>query len=189
MGEAKAYGRDDRTVVIKGHSNASPEDVFDLLSDLRSHLEWGGNRQYKMFRLLSLDAPATPAQVGDVFTSTGNIPMTSAKKGHWENTTTVTKAERPALFETRTEGRIPWSKGVAGEGTFDNRFEITPDGKGGSNVTYRAHQLRFLNPPWGLRYPLMREVTYRMWIPAWYRKGFKNMLKMAAERVGAKAGR
>jgi len=180
--EAKAYGRDERTVTMTGRSKAPPEVVFDLLADLRSHLEWAGKRQYKMFHLLSVDAGPEPAEVGSVFTSTGNIPMTPASKGHWENTTTVTKAVRPSLFETRTEGRIPWSKGVAGEGTFDNRFEITPDGTG-SRVVYRAHQLRFLNPPWGLRYPLMREVTYRMWIPAWYRKGFKNMLRMAEERA------
>jgi hypothetical protein len=91
--EAKAYGRTKRTVTLKGRSAAPPDVVYDVLADLPSHMEWGGKRQYKMFRLLSLDAPTGPAQSGTVYTSTGKIPMISAAK--WENTNTVTKASRP----------------------------------------------------------------------------------------------
>jgi hypothetical protein len=178
--EAKAYGRTKRTVTLKGRSAAPPDVVYDVLADLPSHMEWGGKRQYKMFRLLSLDAPTGPAQSGTVYTSTGKIPMISSAK--WENTNTVTKASRPYVFETTTEGRIVWPKRAPGEGTFINRFEISPDGTG-SRVVYRSDQLRFVNPPWGLRYPILRNMTYRINIPLWYRRGFRKMLKLAEERA------
>jgi uncharacterized protein YndB with AHSA1/START domain len=176
--QAKSYGRTDRTVTLTRRTSAPPEIVYDVLADLSSHAEWGGKRQYKMFRLLSVDAPPGSAKEGTVYTSVGTIPMMSAR---WENTNTVTQANRPHLFEITTEGRIKWPKGADGEGTFVNRFEITPDGTG-SKVVYRSHQFRFLNPPWGLRYPVLRNMTYRINIPVWYGRGFRNMLKMAEER-------
>src|SRR6266849_4946499 len=40
---------------------AKPEAVYDLLADLRTHTEWGGARQSREFRLISLDAPPGPA--------------------------------------------------------------------------------------------------------------------------------
>ena len=184
MKEPKAYGRTKRTITFKGRSAAPPEVVYDVLADLRSHLEWGGKRQYKMFRL-ELDAPPGPAKEGTVYKSVGTIPMMSAR---WNNTTTVTEAQRPKVFETTTEGRIPWPKQAAGEGAFVNRFEITPDGRG-SRVVYRADQLRFLNPPWGLKYPIMRSMTYNINIPMWYRRGFRKMLKLAEERAGRNGAR
>jgi hypothetical protein len=181
--EAKAYGRDRREWTFTGRSKARPEDVFDLLADLETHLEWGGKRQFKSFRLLSLDAPAGPAAEGTEFTTTGRIPMNRAR---FEDRVTVTKADRPRVFELTTESRIPWQRRAPGQGRFVNRFEISPDGDG-SRVTYRSTQLRFRNPPWGLRYPMFRNVTYRVWIPIWSRRGFRNMLRMAEERAAQRA--
>ena len=94
MKEPKAYGRTKRTITFKGRSAAPPEVVYDVLADLRSHLEWGGKRQYKMCRLLELDAPPGPANEGTVYKSVGTIPMMSAR---WNNTTTVTEAQRPKV--------------------------------------------------------------------------------------------
>jgi Polyketide cyclase / dehydrase and lipid transport len=176
--EAKAYGRDRREWTFTGRSQARPEQVFDVLADLRTHLEWGGNRQFKSFRLLSLDAPGGPAEVGTRFTSTGRIPMNRVL---FDNLNEVTEADRPRLFEIKTESTIAWPKRAAGAGTFVNTFEISSDGTG-SRVVYRSAQLRFREPPWGLRYPLLRNVTYRIWIPIWSRRGFRNLLRMAEER-------
>ena len=105
--------------------------------------------------------------------------MNSAR---WHNASTVTVADRPRTFEVTTEGRIPWPKRAAGEGTFINQFDISAHGEG-SRVVYRAKQLRFRNPPWGLRYPVLRNITYRVWIPIWFRRGFKNLLRMAEGRA------
>ena len=177
--EPKANGRDGREWKFTGRSKARPEDVYDLLADLQSHLEWGGRRQFKSFRLLSLDGPEEPAAVGTEFGSTGRIPMNRAR---FDNRNTVTKADRPRQFEITTASTIPWRRRAAGEGTFVNSFEISPDGEG-SRVVYRSTQLRFRNPPWGLRYPLLRNVTYRIWIPLWSGRGFRNLLRMAEERA------
>jgi hypothetical protein len=177
--EARAYGKERREYSFTGRSQASPGAVYDLLADLGSHIEWAGRRQYRSFRLVSIDAPSGPAEVGTVFESVGRIPMNKAR---WHNHNTVTSAVRPSVFEITTEGRIPWSKRAAGEGTFVNRFEIAPDGTG-SRVTLTIKQLRFRNPPWGLRYPIMRSVTARVWIPIWLHRGFRKLLRMAEERA------
>jgi Polyketide cyclase / dehydrase and lipid transport len=178
---AKAYGRDHRVWTFTGRSRARPEQVYDVLADLRSHLEWGGRRQYRSFRLLSLDAPDGPAEAGTRFDSTGRIPM---NRSRFANRNQVTKAERPRLFEITTESTIAWPTRAHGEGSFVNRFEISPDGEG-SRVVYTSEQLRFREPPWGLRYRLLRSVTYRIWIPIWSKRGFRNLLRMADERARA----
>jgi hypothetical protein len=181
--EPKAYGRDRRDWRFEGRTQASPASVFDLLENLGDHLEWAGRRQWWNFRLLELDAPPGPAQVGTEFTSVGQIPMNGTR---WENRNVVTAADRPRDFEITTEGRIPWPRGAAGEGTFINRYEISQAGDA-TRVVYTMRQLRFLNPPWGMRYPLLREVTYRVWIPIWSRRGLSQLLRMAEERERAQA--
>jgi Polyketide cyclase / dehydrase and lipid transport len=176
--QARAYGRDRRAWSFAGRSRARPEQVFDVLADLRTHLEWAGKRQFRSFRLLSLEAPGGPAQLGTRFASTGRIPMNRAR---FDNRNEVTEADRPRRFEVTTESTIAWRKRAPGAGSFVNAFEISPDGTG-SRVIYRSAQLRFLEPPWGIRYPLLRNVTYRIWIPIWSRRGFRNLLRMAEER-------
>jgi hypothetical protein len=182
---AKAYGRDRREWTFTGRSRARPEEVYDVLADLRSHLEWGGSRQFRSFRLLSLEAPNGLADVGTLFTSTGRIPM---NRSRFDDRNEVTQADRPQVFEISTRSTIPWPKRPHAEGTFVNRFEISPDGDG-SRVVYTSEQLRFLEPPWGIRYPLLRNVTYRVWIPIWSRRGFRNLLRMAEERSAAASSR
>jgi hypothetical protein len=181
--EAKSYGRDRREWVFTGRSRARPEQVYDVLADLRTHLEWGGKRQYRSFRLLSLDGPDGQAERGTRFTSIGRIPMNRAR---FDNRNEVTKADRPSLFEITTRSTIAWPRRARGEGTFVNTFEISPDGDG-SRVVYRSIQLSFREPPWGLRYPLLRSVTARIWIPIWSRRGFRNLLRMAEERSAVAA--
>ena len=181
--EAKAYGRDRRQWSFTGRSGALPEEVFDVLADLRSHLEWAGRRQFKSFRLLSLDGPPGPAAVGTEFASIGTIPMNRAR---FDNRNTVTRADRARSFEIATESTIVWPRRAPGEGSFVSGFEISPDGDG-SRVVYRFTQHRFRNPPWGLRYPLLRSVTYRVWIPFWSRRGFRNLLRLAEERAALPA--
>jgi hypothetical protein len=48
---------DERTVRLVASCSAEPETVYDLLADLRSHVEWAGRRRRRDFRLLSLDTP------------------------------------------------------------------------------------------------------------------------------------
>lgn len=179
--EPRAYGQDRREWRFEGRTNASPETVYELLENLGDHLEWAGRRQWWNFRLLALDAPLGPAGVGTEFTSVGRIPFIGTR---WDNRNVVTAADRPRVFEITTEGRIPWPGGAAGEGTFINRYEISAaDDR--TSVLYTMRQLRFRNPPWGMRYPVLREVTYRFWIPIWSRRGLSQLLRMAEERERA----
>ncbi len=177
--ESRAYGRDRREWRFEGKTTAPPERVYEVLENLADHLEWAGRRQWWNFRLLTLNAPPGPARVGTEFTSVGRIPMIGTR---WNNRNIVTAADRPRLFEVTTEGSIPWKRGARGEGTFINRYEIQLDGDV-TRVVYTMQQLRFHNPPWGMRYPVLREVTYRVWVPLWSRRGFSQLLRMAAERA------
>jgi hypothetical protein len=177
--DGKAYGRERWEWTFTARCRATPEEVYDVLADLQTHLEWAGERQFRSFRLVSLDGPPGPASSGTVFRSTGRIPMS---RDRFDNHNTVTKAQRPAVFEITTEAGIDRRRHPSGSGTFVNRFEIEP-APDGSRVTYRSRQLRFREPPWGLRYPLVRNVTYRVWIPFWSRRGFRNLVRMAEERA------
>jgi hypothetical protein len=174
----KSKGGDRYEWTFTGRSTAQPREVYEVLADLRSHLEWAGERQFKSFRLLSLDTPREAAVPGTTFTSVGAIPMS---RGRFENRNTVTTADPARVFEITTASTIAWPRRAPGDGTFVNRFEISPDGDG-SRVIYTSEQLRFENPPWGLRYPMLRTVTARFWIPIWSRRGFRNPLRMAEER-------
>jgi hypothetical protein len=80
---------------------ARPEAVYDVLVDLRTHLEWGGARQSGDFRLQSLEASADPATVGTNFSSTGTIPMSARR---WEDRSTVTIATLTQLAPTQCSG-------------------------------------------------------------------------------------
>jgi hypothetical protein len=49
---------------FEGSSDGSAEAIYDLLSDLTTHLSWAGAQQSETTRLLTLDAPAGRARVG-----------------------------------------------------------------------------------------------------------------------------
>jgi len=54
-------------------SAATPEMVFDVIVDLRAHLEWSGERAADAtFKLLTIEASEGPASLGTTFTSTGS---------------------------------------------------------------------------------------------------------------------
>ena len=81
------------TLVFSRACAAKPEVVYDLLADLRSHLEWAGARQKFGFRLLSIESLNTQAGVGTTFFSRGAIPLSFRR---WDDHSTVTAADRPS---------------------------------------------------------------------------------------------
>jgi hypothetical protein len=182
--QARAYGKERREYTFSRTCTAPPEAVYDTVADLRGHLDWGGRRQWRMFRLLALSAPDGAGVVGTKFTSEGTIPMT---RGRWEDESEVTAADRPAVFEVTTRGRIRWPKRPHAQGLLVHRYEIARH-RGGSRVTYRVRQLEFREPPWGLRYPVLRSVTARVWVPMWFARGFRNLVRLSEQRARAEAG-
>jgi len=158
---------------ISRFCKAKLEAVYDILADLRTHIEWGGARQSREFRLVSLDSLPGPATVGTTFSSTGTIPMS---RRHWSDRSTVTVADRPQMFEFTTQA-------MAGEGkpmtaVYTHAYGITP-AAGGSRVTYRMTQLSITNPILRLG-PAMSRMTWLM-IPMFAGRGIRNLLALAEQ--------
>jgi polyketide cyclase/dehydrase/lipid transport protein len=170
-------GQQPPTAQISLLCKARPEAVYDVLADLRTHLEWGGARQRRDFRLLSLDASREPATVGTAFSSTGAIPMSTRR---WEDRSTVTVADRPRTFEFTTEGKAGEHRAMSAR--YRHRYEISPEA-GGSRVTYTLTQVTISNPMLRLALPGIRQLTWRMAIPMLASRGLRNLSALAEERV------
>lgn len=100
-------------------SNASPETVYNLIADLRAHLEWSGERASNdQFKLLSLEAPEGPAAVGTTFSSSG-----SAGKDTFHDRSVVTEASRPNVFVIETDARLERKRAETWEAHFSHRYD------------------------------------------------------------------
>jgi hypothetical protein len=157
---------------------APAEAVYDLLADLRTHLQWGGRDQTRVFRLLSLDAVPEPATPGTVFTSTGAIPGSVRR---WQDRSEVTQAVRPSLFEFVTEATAARGPKVMAA-TYRHRYELLPTDKG-CRVSYSCRQERIAGPMLRLRLPVIRAMAWRVGIPMMMRRGFRNLLRLAEQQV------
>ena len=166
---------------FEGSSKAPAEAVYDLLADLRSHLEWAGTKQLETTRLLTMDAPAGPATVGTEFLTTGS----DGKVAHFADRSVVTEAVRPAVFEFVTDshregkpGSSPWNL------TLVHHYEIDPQPTG-CRVTYTEEITRMSGAPRAFAQPGIRRLIY--WVAARYmRRGFDALLAMAEERTPAR---
>jgi hypothetical protein len=162
---------------------APAEVVYGLLADVRSHLEWGGRMQTKKtFRLLSIQAPEGPASVGTEFSSSGADGM-----GTFNDTSVVTEATRPSLFEFVTEARLSTKKGKVVGWTLVHRYEIVPRGEG-CDVSYTVRTVRISELPGPLAFfnvPGLRAVITSV-ARSNVRRGFRNLVKMAEGRATAR---
>ncbi len=165
---------------IRGDCKARPEAAYDLVANVQSHLEWNGERQAKNFRLLTLTAQPGAAVAGSTWESTGSTPMSSRR---WYDRSTVTVAERPRVFEFRTEATAPFQNGERMEAVIVHRYEFEPKG-GGTCVSYTMRQESMEHGMWRLTLPLLRPLMWRFGIPMMTRRGFNALLHMAeaAER-------
>jgi uncharacterized protein YndB with AHSA1/START domain len=164
---------------FEGSCRAPAEQVYDLLADLQSHLEWAGRRQGETTRLLTMEAPAGSAEVGTEFFTTGS----DGKVARWSDRSVVTEATRPEVFEFVTEGRRegkPGSKPWLA--TAVHRYEIGRDGKG-CRVIYTEELTRLDGAPKIMVVRGISRIVYR--ISAKYmRRGFDALLALAEERAG-----
>ncbi len=162
-------------MVLEARADAPPAAVYRLLADLPAHLDWGGRRQRRSFRLTALSGPA-PAATGTQFSSEGVIPMTRTRS---RDDSTVVAAEPPSVFEFHTDSTMDWPHAGRSETRWEHRYEIRPHGAG-SQVRYRLRLAAANNPPLRMRAPLMRTMTHRVMIPLLCRRGFDNLLATAA---------
>lgn len=157
--------------------------VYDLLADVRSHLEWGGRMQKKKtYRLLSIQAPEGPASVGTEFSSSGADGM-----GTFNDTSVVTEATRPSLFEFVTEARLSTKKGKVVEWTLVHRYEIQARSQGCA-VSYTVRTVRIselLGPLAIFNVPGLRALLTSV-ARSNVRRGFRNLVTVAETRATAR---
>ena len=164
---------------FEGSSRAQAGAVYELLADLQSHLDWGGQRQLETTRLLTLKAPPGPAGVGVEFLTTGS----DGKAARWSDRSVVTEATRPQVFEFVTEGR---REGKAGGRpwltTAVHRYEMAPM-DGGCSVTYTQDLTRLDGAPRVLFNRAVSRIVFRV-SAKYMRRGFDALLGLAEERSG-----
>ena len=185
MQAQKGRGRNalkgELVVRLRETSRAPAEAVYDLLADIPNHLEWAGTMQTKKnFRLVSIEAPPGSASVGTEFTSAGVDPM-----GTFADSSVVTEATPPKLFEFVTEARLSTKKGKVVEWTNVHRYEIEPQGQGCA-VTYTVRLVRISELPGALgmfRVPGLRAIGLRVSGSA-MRRGLRNLVELADGRSG-----
>ncbi len=165
---------------LRMNCNAARGTVYDLLADLNTHLQWNGEQQAKDFRVLTLTAPAGTATAGTVFDSTGNIPMSSRL---WHDHSTVTVADRPRVFEFRTDGIVEFQDGTRMEASFTNRYEVEAAGEG-SRIAYTMRLESLRNGMWRISLPVFRTLVWKFGIPMGTKPVLRNLVRMAeaAER-------
>lgn len=117
--------KEELVVRVEEPCRAPARAVYDLLSDLGSHVDWGGERQKRNTRLLSLEAPEGAAAVGTEFHTTGADPM-----GSFSDRSVVTEATPGSAFEFVTEAHLETKKGKGVDWTNIHRYELVPDGAG-----------------------------------------------------------
>jgi hypothetical protein len=167
---------------VKVTSTADPQAVYDLLANLDSHMEWNGRLQAKNFRLLSLSAEQTPASVGTVFVSSGTIPFSSRR---WKDSSVVTAAEKPRLFEFQTDGEVHFGKGAGMKARFLHRYEIEQTSSG-CRIIYTMKLESLTNGMWRISWPILRFLTWKMGIPMATRPGLRNLARLAEARTSGR---
>ncbi len=157
-------------------SEASPEVVYDMIADLRNHLEWSGERASSdTFKLLSLEAPEGPATVGTTFTSSG-----AGGKDTFHDRSVVTEASRPHRFMIETDARLERRKSKPWEAHFSHRYDVQPEGAG-SRVVYTETVERVNYVPYWLK-PGIRTI-FRPIVNRADRKQLWNLARLAEERA------
>ena len=161
-----------RTSVV---SRAKPDVVYDVVSDLRAHIVWSGERaEDPAFKLLSLEAPDGRAVVGTTFTSTG-----ANFNGTFNDRSVVSEASPPNRFVIDTDARLDRKRGRPWEVHFEHRYDIAPEGTG-SRITYTETISRLNYVPYWLK-PWMRPIS-KVVINRADRKQLANLARLAEER-------
>ena len=162
---------------VSAASKAAPEAVYDVITDLRAHLEWSGERASdENFKLLALDAPQARAAVGTTFTSSG-----AADNGTFHDRSVITEASRPNRFVIETDSRLDRKHGKPWDAHFSHRYDIRPDGAG-STIVYTETIERVNYVPYWLQ-PSMRPI-FRVYVNKADRKQLENLARLAEERSG-----
>ena len=169
------------TFHASGVSTASPEDVYEILADVSTHLQWAGEQApNRAFKLLTLDASKGRASVGTSWASTGANSKNGSMVFH--DRSVVTEAAAPNKFAFVTDSHLERKNRKTWEVRFVHRYEVRPEGAG-SRVTYEARVYPVNYRPYWL-HPLMRPMTKKM-VKIYAGKHIANLSRMA-EKVSTR---
>src|SRR5437660_3653620 len=106
---ARIENLEERSPIVTFHasatSTASPEEIYEILADPSTHIEWAGKQApNKAFRLLTLDASKGPAAVGTTWASTGSNSKSESMIFH--DRSVVTEAAAPNRFAFVTDAHL-----------------------------------------------------------------------------------
>lgn len=123
------------------NTSASAEAVYDVLTDLQTHLQWTGLKGRE--GLITMEGPPPPLEAGMEFRSTGGDNF-----GTWSDRSIITETSRPSAFEFITDGKMTYRKEgrEAWRATNVHRYEITPT-PSGTQIAYTFRSVRASNAP------------------------------------------
>jgi len=163
------------TFRVNTHVSADPSATFAVLADPRTHLEWMGKQAPRdSFKLLTLDSPDGPLQVGSTFTSTG--ANGSAMTFH--DRSVVTKLSAPRVFAFTTSSRLARKHRPTWEARFEHRYEVAPE-PGGSRVAYTCDVYPLNYRPFWL-HPLIRPTT-RIMVPRFIAANMRQLARLVEQ--------
>lgn len=181
-GRANALKGGERSITVEQSCSAAPEVVWDVLANLGSHAIWGGERQKRSTRILTIDAPEGAAGVGTEFGTTGADPM-----GRFQDRSVVTEATRPSTFEFVTEASLETKKGRRSDWTVVHRYDLTPT-DGGSRIVYTIRITRISELPGALALfntPVLSTLALKGSAGV-ARRGVRNLAALAEQRATAR---
>jgi hypothetical protein len=156
-------------------SSASPQAVYDVLADLRTHLSWGGPGSANDSQcLISVDAPPGLATVGTSFTSTGR-----AGKDTFHDRSTVTTAVPGQRFGFSTQSRLERRRKAAWQAVFTHDFQLTSTATGSAlSYTCAVHPVNYV--PYWLQ-PGLKVLTRAM-VTRIMTKNVRSLVRLAESR-------
>jgi len=179
---------DQRAPIITVHASATstalPEDVYEILADPSTHLEWAGKQApNKAFKLLSFDGAKGLASVGTTFASTGANRKSGSMTFH--DRSVVTEATAPSTFAFVTDSHLERKNRKTWEARFIHRYEVRSEG-GGSRISYESRVYPVNYRPYWL-HPLMRPFTRKM-VKIMTTKHISNLSRMAEKLSSRRPG-
>jgi Polyketide cyclase / dehydrase and lipid transport len=155
-------------------TRATPEEVYDVLAQLPTHVTWCGDEAPRSnFRLLTIEAPARQAIAGDRFSSTGSNGSST-----FSDRSVVVQADPGSRFGFDTEATLTRKHRPTWNAAFRHRYTIAPAADG-ATIAYVAEVRPENYRPYWL-FPGMRPGT-RVMVQRMMRANMENLARMAEE--------
>jgi len=164
------------TFRTKATADATPKEVYEVLADLSTHLEWAGTEGREGFRIRTLDGPSGLATKGTSFASTGDNGKHSCD---FQDRSVVTDATPGRRFAFETESTLPRKHRPTWHARFVHNYVLRQNA-GGTQIDYTCEVFPQNYRPYWL-HPLIRPATRTM-VTKFITKHLENLAR-ASERA------